>query len=263
MMVTRRMPDVGRECHQDIIWNRVTGGVKRAGMFIQRPRPGYCYPDIMKECIRSFRKPGAARRGKMPAPENRRPHRRRPRSRNGVRSPPAAAAARSGAARRGARAGGSRASVHDHELASATHLEVEHLDDERRGGPEEAAPRLEHHLDPGTAPRELAEDRFGVVPESRGAGGHERGFCPGHPGGEPSGDIVPKEGTHSSVSRRTWTPICSPLRRQVVVTVLPSGNPTSRRSLAATWALPTHPSFVLRFVAVCRDFDSKMNGCPL
>ena len=46
------------EFHQDIIWHKVTGGVKRAGVFIQKPYPGYFYPNIMTEYILIFRKPG-------------------------------------------------------------------------------------------------------------------------------------------------------------------------------------------------------------
>ena len=41
----------------------MTGGVKRAGVFIQHPRSGYYYPNIMTEYILVFRKPGAPRRG--------------------------------------------------------------------------------------------------------------------------------------------------------------------------------------------------------
>lgn len=44
--------------HQDIVWHKVTGGVKRAGVFIQYPYPGYYYPNIMNEYILLFRKPG-------------------------------------------------------------------------------------------------------------------------------------------------------------------------------------------------------------
>jgi modification methylase len=44
--------------HQDIIWNKVTGGVKRAGVAIQHPFPGYYYPNIMTEYINILRKPG-------------------------------------------------------------------------------------------------------------------------------------------------------------------------------------------------------------
>jgi site-specific DNA-methyltransferase (adenine-specific) len=44
--------------HQDIVWYKVTGGVKRAGVNIMRPFPGYYYPNIMTEYILVFRKPG-------------------------------------------------------------------------------------------------------------------------------------------------------------------------------------------------------------
>lgn len=44
--------------HQDIIWHKVTAGVKRAGVFIQHPYPGYFHPNIMNEYILIFRKPG-------------------------------------------------------------------------------------------------------------------------------------------------------------------------------------------------------------
>ena len=62
MMITERMLGIGWDFHQDIIWNKVTGGVKRAGSFIQRPRSGYYYPNIMTEYILVFRKPGEPRR---------------------------------------------------------------------------------------------------------------------------------------------------------------------------------------------------------
>ncbi|MBE3518963.1 MAG: site-specific DNA-methyltransferase [Firmicutes bacterium] len=45
--------------HQDIVWHKVTAGVKRAGVFIQHPYPGYYHPNIMNEYILIFRKPGA------------------------------------------------------------------------------------------------------------------------------------------------------------------------------------------------------------
>jgi len=48
----------GWEFRQDIIWNKVTGGVKRAGNFIKRPFPGYYYPNIMTEYILILRKSG-------------------------------------------------------------------------------------------------------------------------------------------------------------------------------------------------------------
>ncbi len=44
--------------HQDIIWHKCTAGVKRAGVYIQKPYPGYYYPNIMTEYILVFRKPG-------------------------------------------------------------------------------------------------------------------------------------------------------------------------------------------------------------
>ncbi|MGH2592363.1 MAG: DNA-methyltransferase [Anaerolineae bacterium] len=46
------------EFHQDIIWHKCTAGVKRAGVTIQKPYPGYFYPNIMTEYILVFRKPG-------------------------------------------------------------------------------------------------------------------------------------------------------------------------------------------------------------
>lgn len=56
--VTSLLTRSGWEFHQDIIWHKVTGGVKRAGGFLQRPYPGYYYPNIMTEYILIFRKPG-------------------------------------------------------------------------------------------------------------------------------------------------------------------------------------------------------------
>jgi DNA modification methylase len=44
--------------HQDIIWHKCTAGVKRAGVSIQKPFPGYYYPNIMNEYILVFRRPG-------------------------------------------------------------------------------------------------------------------------------------------------------------------------------------------------------------
>ncbi len=67
MLVTERMQALGWEFHQDIVWNKVTGGVPRAGSFIQHPRSGYFYPNIMTEYILIFRKPGPARRGRVKA----------------------------------------------------------------------------------------------------------------------------------------------------------------------------------------------------
>ena len=67
MLITERLLRSGWDFHQDIVWNKVTGGVKRAGSFIQRPMPGYYYPNIMTEYVLVFRKPGQARRGTEPA----------------------------------------------------------------------------------------------------------------------------------------------------------------------------------------------------
>jgi DNA modification methylase len=52
------MGRIGWCFHQDIVWYKVTGGVKRAGVNILRPYPGYYYPNIMTEYILIFRKPG-------------------------------------------------------------------------------------------------------------------------------------------------------------------------------------------------------------
>jgi len=52
------MESIGYEFHQDIIWYKVTGGVKRAGVTIQNPYPGYYCPNIMTEYILIFRRPG-------------------------------------------------------------------------------------------------------------------------------------------------------------------------------------------------------------
>jgi len=49
---------IGWEFHQDIIWHKCTAGVKRAGVSIQKPYPGYFYPNIMNEYILIFRKNG-------------------------------------------------------------------------------------------------------------------------------------------------------------------------------------------------------------
>lgn len=65
--ITERLTKLGWEFHQDIIWNKVTGGVKRAGSFIQRPNAGYYYPNIMTEYILVFRKDGKKRYDSQPA----------------------------------------------------------------------------------------------------------------------------------------------------------------------------------------------------
>ena len=53
-----RLSRSGWEFHQDLIWHKCTAGVKRAGVTIQKPYPGYYYPNIMTEYILIFRKPG-------------------------------------------------------------------------------------------------------------------------------------------------------------------------------------------------------------
>ena len=65
--LTDRMTTIGWNFHQDIIWNKVTGGVKRAGIFIQHPQAGYYYPNIMTEYILIFRKGDVSRRAKEQA----------------------------------------------------------------------------------------------------------------------------------------------------------------------------------------------------
>jgi modification methylase len=54
-----RLSRSGWEFHQDIVWHKCTAGVKRAGVTIQKPYPGYYYPNIMTEYILIFRKPGS------------------------------------------------------------------------------------------------------------------------------------------------------------------------------------------------------------
>jgi DNA modification methylase len=53
-----RLSRSGWEFHQDIVWHKCTAGVKRAGVTIQKPYPGYYYPNIMTEYILILRKPG-------------------------------------------------------------------------------------------------------------------------------------------------------------------------------------------------------------
>jgi site-specific DNA-methyltransferase (adenine-specific) len=54
----RQLVDRGWEFHQDVVWHKCTAGVKRAGVTIRQPYPGYYYPNIMTEYILVFRKPG-------------------------------------------------------------------------------------------------------------------------------------------------------------------------------------------------------------
>ena len=56
--IVARLVQAGWLFHQDIIWHKTTAGVRRAGVTIQRPYPGYYYPNIMTEYIMVFRKPG-------------------------------------------------------------------------------------------------------------------------------------------------------------------------------------------------------------
>lgn len=56
--LTVMMERIGYVFHEHIIWHKVTGGVKRAGVAIQKPFPGYFNPNIMTESILVFRKPG-------------------------------------------------------------------------------------------------------------------------------------------------------------------------------------------------------------
>ncbi len=52
------MEQLGWIFHQDIVWAKCTGGVKRFGSSVRNPFPGYFYPNIMTEYILLFRKPG-------------------------------------------------------------------------------------------------------------------------------------------------------------------------------------------------------------
>jgi site-specific DNA-methyltransferase (adenine-specific) len=56
--VVARLTRRGWLFHQDIVWHKCTAGVKRAGVAIQKPYPGYYYPNIMNEYILLLRKPG-------------------------------------------------------------------------------------------------------------------------------------------------------------------------------------------------------------
>jgi len=62
------MEELGWRFHQDIVWFKCTGGVKRAGSTICNPFPGDYYPNLMTEYILVFRKPGERRiyEGKSP-----------------------------------------------------------------------------------------------------------------------------------------------------------------------------------------------------
>jgi len=56
--VVARLTRSGWLFHQDIVWHKCTAGVRRAGVSIQNPYPGYFYPNIMNEYILIFRRPG-------------------------------------------------------------------------------------------------------------------------------------------------------------------------------------------------------------
>lgn len=56
--LSSRLTKSGWLFHQDIIWHKCTAGVKRAGVAIQKPFPGYYYPNIMSEYILVFKKQG-------------------------------------------------------------------------------------------------------------------------------------------------------------------------------------------------------------
>lgn len=66
MDFTARLCGLGWDFYQDIVWHKVTGGVKRARVTIQHPYPGYFYPNLMTESILIFQKPGG-----MPLYKNR------------------------------------------------------------------------------------------------------------------------------------------------------------------------------------------------
>lgn len=53
-----RLTRSGWAFHQDIVWHKCTAGIKRAGVAIQQPYPGYYYPNIMTEYVLVFKKPG-------------------------------------------------------------------------------------------------------------------------------------------------------------------------------------------------------------
>jgi site-specific DNA-methyltransferase (adenine-specific) len=62
---TSLMEEIGWRFHQDIVWYKCTGGVKRAGSTIQNPYPGYYYPNIMTEYILIFRRGQRTSRRKL------------------------------------------------------------------------------------------------------------------------------------------------------------------------------------------------------
>lgn len=54
---------------EEIIWFKVTAGVKRARVMVQHPKPGYYYPNIMHEHILIFYKDGPKIYERLGAPE--------------------------------------------------------------------------------------------------------------------------------------------------------------------------------------------------
>ena len=56
--IQTQLASEGWEFVRNILWNKVTAGVKRAGSVIQHALPGYWYPNIMTEHIIVARKPG-------------------------------------------------------------------------------------------------------------------------------------------------------------------------------------------------------------
>jgi|694.fasta_scaffold11135_1 site-specific DNA-methyltransferase (adenine-specific) len=56
--IQAQLDSAGWEFVRNILWNKVTAGVKRAGSVIQHALPGYWYPNIMTEHIIVVRKPG-------------------------------------------------------------------------------------------------------------------------------------------------------------------------------------------------------------
>jgi site-specific DNA-methyltransferase (adenine-specific) len=69
------MERIGWRFHQDIVWSKCTGGVKRFGSSVKNPFPGYYYPNIMTEYILLFQKPGERHIRDGRTPEEKRRHR--------------------------------------------------------------------------------------------------------------------------------------------------------------------------------------------
>jgi site-specific DNA-methyltransferase (adenine-specific) len=56
--VTTRMTDLGWEFAEEITWYKCCAGVRRAGLMIQHPYPGYFHNNILTEKIVVLRRPG-------------------------------------------------------------------------------------------------------------------------------------------------------------------------------------------------------------